>query len=259
MLISLLVSLLAQAPAVPVQRLGSVGFQTVGVATELGASLENTFATRVNESKRVRITTQRDLAALLGVERQKQLVGCAEASNACIAEIAAALGVEGLVTGEISRVGKTFQLTVKVLSSRDAHALFQSIRRFETEDDVLRAIDDVARDAVEALAPEPRSMVAPVVLAGVGGAVLIAGAVFQGLAAGEYATLRTSTELSSLKGVKAQGEFHQTLGITGLAVGGAVLATGVIWALVGASSPPPARVSVGVSAQGATFVLSGSF
>src|SRR5690242_5299342 len=64
----------------------------------------------------IEVVTGREMAALMGLERQRQLVGCAADSNNCLAELANALGVDGLLVGDVARLGSRFQLSVKVLS-----------------------------------------------------------------------------------------------------------------------------------------------
>jgi len=56
-----------------------------------------------------------DLRALVGFERQKQLLGCTEGS--CLTEIAGALGVAYLVSSECSKVGSTWLLSLALLVS----------------------------------------------------------------------------------------------------------------------------------------------
>src|SRR3954463_10026478 len=56
-----------------------------------------------------RVTTAKEIEELVGLERRRQLVGCDE-SSACLSELANALGVDAIVTGEIGRFGGTYQL-----------------------------------------------------------------------------------------------------------------------------------------------------
>ena len=65
------------------------------------------------------MTTAGDLKQLIGLERQKQLLGCAE--RGCVAELAAALGVDGVLTGNVTR-SESWLVTVKVLHAADGSA-----------------------------------------------------------------------------------------------------------------------------------------
>jgi hypothetical protein len=53
------------------------------------------------------VVTQRDMAVVLGMERQRQLMGCREGSESCLAELAGALGVDGVVQGGVVRPPST--------------------------------------------------------------------------------------------------------------------------------------------------------
>src|SRR4051794_13436933 len=62
----------------------------------------------------LRVTTRAEIAAVLGVERQRQLLACSDGSE-CFAELAGALGVDAVVTGSVAKTeGGKYALTVKV-------------------------------------------------------------------------------------------------------------------------------------------------
>ena len=67
----------------------------------------------------VEVTSPREVAALLGLERERALLGCDEASS-CITELAGALGVDALMLGDVAKLATGFQVNVKVLSARVA-------------------------------------------------------------------------------------------------------------------------------------------
>lgn len=71
----------------------------------------------------IRVITASDIAAVLGHERERQLLGCSDDSSLCIAELGDALGVDGLVTGTLSNVNGSYQVNVRILSTRDATPL----------------------------------------------------------------------------------------------------------------------------------------
>jgi len=68
-----------------------------------------------------KLQTARDVSAVLGLERQKQLLGCAESS--CLAELASAIGADGLVLGDVGKLGQGYVVNVKVLLAKDASAV----------------------------------------------------------------------------------------------------------------------------------------
>ncbi len=295
MFLALSLLVLAQAPVAEPIRLASVGFNQVRIKRDLAVSFEETFALRLAETGLVRVTTPRDVASILGVERQKQLLGCADAQTSCLAELAGALGAEGIITGEIALVGKVYQLTIKVLSPKDGRPLYQVLKRVKGEEEVLEELDRVAVDAAKKVTaalranvpakvvapvpvPEPKPVVteapvvektaprgeasaprvAPWVVLAVGGAVLVGGAVTEGLAMADYATLRTAPVSTSLNRLSESGKTKQAIGLTLVGVGGAVVVGSLVWLLVGAPPQAP-MISASISAERASVVVSGTF
>jgi len=69
----LITLLLSQAPPLTgAVRLASVGFTSVRVPLQLAKSFEQTFALRLQETGLVQITTQSDVANILGLERNSR-------------------------------------------------------------------------------------------------------------------------------------------------------------------------------------------
>ena len=51
------------------------------------------------------VISQQDIATMLGLERQKQLMGCADDSTSCLAELSGALGARFVMSGTLTRLG----------------------------------------------------------------------------------------------------------------------------------------------------------
>lgn len=236
----LLGAALAAAP-VP---LASVGLRAPAAQKELAESLGGTLALRMGETKLVKVTTPDDVAAVLGLERQRQLLGCGETS--CLAELAGALGSKAVLSGELVRVGEVFQLTVKVLDGENAGTVFAALERHGNEAALLTAVDRLARDAATEVALRygalERSAVNPLPFVGmaVGGAVAAGGAVLLGLAAGDSASLRRGApeDYDAAVTLKQSGELKQGVGIGLVAAGGAVLLGSIAWRVLGGSGAP---------------------
>src|SRR5688572_12170524 len=62
----------------------------------------------------LKVISARDIGAVLGLERQRELLGCKD--GICTAELAGALGVEGIVVGDVGKLGGSYQVNLKVLS-----------------------------------------------------------------------------------------------------------------------------------------------
>ena len=135
------------------------------------------------------------------------------------------------MTGQVARVGKSFQVNLRIISARDAAALFTYQKKVKTEEDLLEALDEAGDRAalkLAALAPPPEvvvttrtptptptptpeptppvavsevkaapkssTKVAPWVLVGSGAAALVAGAVVLGASWSTYARLTGPVE-----------------------------------------------------------------
>src|SRR3954468_22416489 len=93
----------------------------------------------------MRVTTRAEIIAVLGIERQRQLLACEDSSGQCLAELAGALGVDAIVTGSVAKTeGGNFALTVKIVSARDTTPLALATGRFKSEDALLDFITDQA-------------------------------------------------------------------------------------------------------------------
>src|SRR3954463_7665574 len=90
------------------------------------------------------VTTAKEIEELIGMERRRQLVGCDE-STSCLSELANALGVDAIISGEIGKLGGTYQLLLKVNSSRDGRQLSSYRARTSSEEGVLDEISRAAR------------------------------------------------------------------------------------------------------------------
>ncbi len=94
--------------AVPVANVSGIELSRADFFTEaLGTQLSKAGA---------EVTTPQQIAAALGLERQRQLLGCAEGES-CMAELTAALGADGIVTTNVALLDGTFHVTLKLMAS----------------------------------------------------------------------------------------------------------------------------------------------
>ena len=56
----------------------------------------------------------RDIATMVGFERQRELVGCDHAE--CLVELGGALGVDRLVAGHVAKIGETYVVQIKLIN-----------------------------------------------------------------------------------------------------------------------------------------------
>jgi len=167
-----------------------------GVAEGIARLLSEQLTQKVRQSAAfARVVSAQEVEALLGFERQKQMMNCDAAG--CMAEIAGSLGVDFLMVGSVGKIGESFLINVKLLNVKlGLPAASVSERMRGTSEEAL--LDSVA-PCVRALLGEahlahalkddpadppasPDSLARPVVLLGAaisglaGGALLPAGA-----------------------------------------------------------------------------------
>lgn len=227
----------------------------------------------------LRITTAQELGAALGLERQKQLLGCAEDSKSCVTELSGALGVDGIVTGNIGRFGSVVQLNLKVVSSNDGAVLARHTAKVGSPEAVLEELARGARSLAEQLdavrpaadgtlaaAPARSRSPLPWIVGGAGLLAAGAGAWSLSVAAEDAAKLRASTPpaYETALGLRSHGQTFETGGWIGVGVGAAALATGAVLFVLGdrgAAAPPPtpARVTWHLVPAPGGAVVAGSF
>jgi hypothetical protein len=103
-------------------RLASPGLSSVHLDAQATRFYSDHLAHALAENG-LHVVTASEMSALLSNERQKQLLGCSETSSACVAELADALGADGIVTGSIGKFDRRYQINVSVLSARGSGAL----------------------------------------------------------------------------------------------------------------------------------------
>lgn len=221
----------------------------------------------------VSVVTSREIATLLGVERQKQLLGCGEAATSCIAELANALGADAIVVGDVGRFDSTFQINVKVIAAADATVLAQGSRRVTGEVQALDGLASLGRELSRAVlerkgravpleltqpsssAPTARSLSwIPLAAGGVGVAV---GVVFVAWSRGDAAALATGTHADGeARALVSSGTQKQTVGYTAISISAAAVAAGVGMLVFGGGSAN--AVALVPTRDGAHVVLTGS-
>jgi hypothetical protein len=105
------------------------------------------------------VLSDADVAALLGVEKRKQLLtGCSD--TGCLAEIGGALGADRVIHGSVGRMGASLLVNITSLDARKARSAASVSER-------LRAGDEAFLDALPAMVdrllaePAPRPTPAP--------------------------------------------------------------------------------------------------
>jgi hypothetical protein len=267
-------------------KLAAPGFKCVNLDAQTCEFFNDYFAQQLALGGGVRVTTASEISSLLGFERQKQLLGCSDDATSCVAELAGALGVDGLVVGNVARFGTEFAVNVKVLDSRSGQARAAATTRVKSEPALLdwfgatagqmhRVLAGKGPDRADAVATGPRSgatagaphlsesvarpALSPWLPAGAGDALLVAGGESLGLAHAKAAFLRDPQnwplERSQLQDVANEGRRLETASWVLFGLGAAAVGTaGVLWATGPASGP---TLTAAPTPDGAAVALSG--
>ena len=89
-----------------------------GVDPSLLPTLTEGLTVEIDNLGMYKVIGGRDVQAMLGFEKTKDMVGCTDA--ACLAEIGGALGVDRIVASHIGKVGSTYVVNIKLINIRMA-------------------------------------------------------------------------------------------------------------------------------------------
>jgi hypothetical protein len=196
----------------------------------------------------VRVVTPRDVAALLGLERQKELMGCTT-SGECMAELGNALGVQGVLRGDIVKIGTVININARVIDPLGGKPLAQASEQIVKDEQLFDALTRVGLELrnqfmVSLGVTPPQAVVAevqkpvnrgtrrwfPIPLV-VGGASLVGGAALFALAGSTYQQLAHGTPMSILAteapAIAETGKLYQTLSAVFITVGIAAVVAAV--------------------------------
>lgn len=242
-------------------RVAATAFSASGEDEQRAGVWLDRFSEVMSRNKRVEVTTPSALAQMLGMERQRQLLGCADEAGSCMAELAAALGADGILSGSITRSGESYLAVVRVIRQQNAKVWWSASARVKGEGALLDWLDEQALLAAAALvgeAPAARLPVGALLVGGVGLAAAGVGAGFLGVAnALTLPALRASDSPETLARLADAGKGEVTMGALFVGLGGAALATSVIWLI--AAPKAPVQVAVVPSASGASVSLGGAW
>jgi hypothetical protein len=124
-----------------------------GVPGKTAEAISGAVTAEVRKRSGGQVITQQEVNTLLSLEQQKAMLGCQ--NDSCFAEIGGALGVERVVSGDLSRLGESWLFHLKLLDPGKAQVLASSDRRLRggTIDDVLDALPAMVG---ELFPPAPR-------------------------------------------------------------------------------------------------------
>ena len=111
----------------------------------------------------VQVITAKQIRTVLALERQKELLGCADENSTCMAEMSDALGVDAVIAGEIALVEGTYRLSLKSISAKDGRTLATYSAEAPSESALLSELSDGGRTIAAAALGKlrPRTAIAP--------------------------------------------------------------------------------------------------
>lgn len=224
------------------------------------------------------VVTSKQMQAVLGLERQKELMGCTSESASCIAELASALGADAILSGTVARVGRSYRLSLNLVSAKDAATLSVHQAKLDDENALLDELDRVAprmaREALIKLRPSEATQISGgvtqasssatfarryawvpavggLVLAGAGTALYISSnSRLEVLTRGQF------TRVEDAEAARDSGKLQRGLAYTGFGLGAAGLAAAAVMFFTGGDGP---SVAVIPNAEGAALSLGGTF
>lgn len=261
MLSFVLLTALAAAP-----KMAAPGLTCAGIPPGTCNAFSEHLAQQLTD-KTLSVSTASDIEAVLGQERQKQLLGCEDNSSSCSLEIANALGVDAILRGSLAKVGQTVIINIRVVSASNAKSLASYSETAQGLEMVPEALERAAERIsvelnLEGGASRGARWAKPKVLVPAGIAVAAA--------AGGVATLfMAKGQLDQLNG-RVSPDFDpretasrgQTLATTSYALfgvaGAAAITAGVLFFLSGSSTtatsePLPATMAIGPSGAFISF------
>jgi TolB-like protein len=220
----------------------------------LAGTVAEQVASELSRSPELEVVSASDIAVTIGIERQKELLGCAETRDQCMTEMSAALGAPWILSGSLGRAGDRYRLDLKLLRSSDGKAVFRSGESLQKESEVFDAVTRLVaavRPAMGLSGPSGPSFstVAPWVLTGLGVAAAGTGAVLLGEANGVKQQLSDPTSRATLTWTQATQAYSQsttwnTTGEVLVIAGGAAIVGGLVWWLLSPADSGPPRVTV---------------
>ncbi len=264
---SLLVATTVQAGSGPV-KIAVPDFTLYGIDRTLGEAYAEHFVTLMGRNANLKLSTSRDIAIVLGVERQKQLLGCEEGQSSCLAELAGALGVDAVMSVSLVKAESGCTATVRVRNASDGSEVAAATSRLPSEAAMQEWLEAQAPELADrVLSAFGRSAVsasgAGAVLRWVPGVVGVlavgAGVVTLVVAEGQATALRTRSFASreEIGSTASLGRTLDTVGPVLLGAGGAAIVGSLLWVLLAPRSA--AHVALFPTSTGAGFAVGGTF
>ncbi len=122
-------------------KLAVPNFQAVGVEQALVDAWAERLVTLLGTEGDIKVISSRDIGAIVGFERQRELTGCTDGRSSCLVELAGALGVDAILSGTLARSEKNFTATLRALKTTDGSVVWSATERLRGEDQLQDWLD----------------------------------------------------------------------------------------------------------------------
>lgn len=270
MIASLLAVLVAAGPPAAPLSVAAPDLVGIGIRKELAQALTEHYAIALAKREGITVVTSKQIAALLGIERQKQLLGCEEDAVSCAGELAAALGSDLVLSGTVTKAGASYLVNLSLVSTKTNKPVASWSSQTSSEaslfDELASAAERTGEELIGTMRPELARTPGtarqwswvPAVVAiglGVGGAALFVSA--EGASARLVGPGGAPLSYEEAVVIKNRGAADQVAGGVLIAAGAAAL--GAAGAMLIFGGPQPVQVSLAPTPSGAVFVLGGTF
>ncbi|WP_171817829.1 hypothetical protein [Pyxidicoccus fallax] len=114
-------------------------------ARDSAPGITSLIASRLAESPRLRVLSQRDIETVLDAERQRQLLGIKTCERgACLQELSSITGARYIITGRLDRFGDQYLLTASLVDTVGGRSLAKPRAEAPEADHLLRTAEAVA-------------------------------------------------------------------------------------------------------------------
>jgi TolB-like protein len=173
---AVVLSLFAAAPGAEKPKLIVLDLTAAGIDERVGSALSEAVTAEAANRAVFQVISSKEVQTMLGVERQKQMVGCSEGSS-CLTELGGALGARFVMSGSVARLGSSFQLSLQTFDTKTAQPVGRSSRIAKDLGELRGLIPWAVAEATGTPLPPPPSRWLPYSIIAGGGLLAVAGGV----------------------------------------------------------------------------------
>lgn len=235
-----------------------------GVPPEVAGALTETATAEAAGRGFFEVMGAKEIQTVLGVERQKQLLGGGCDGTDCLNQLSGVLGARFAMSGTVAKLGSAYQLNLQVLDTKKGQPLGRSTRLAKDLESLRAQIPYAVAEASGTPLPPPPSRVVPYSLIS-GGIAVLAGAVivgFDGLSQERVVNSEFAASASNPAVLKTYQQYRsqsstiaveKTASLAALAAGAGLIAVGVYLNPPEVVSGAGVRLSLAPAPNGVAF------